>query len=83
MINKVYCLGTDGAESMVSANVGVASYFRNVNPFSLNIHCWLHRLALSNKDITKEIHYLKEVIHIITGFFIKFFIKDKSCSKRI
>ena len=82
---KVFCLGTDGAENMVSKNIGVASFFISFNPYLFNIHCWLHRLALSNKEISKEINYLDEVIHIICdiyNYFNKSAVRNKLLKER-
>ena len=79
-IQKVYALGTDGAENMVGVYNGVNTHFRSINPFLINIHCWLHRLALASKDITKDIAYLKEYKEIICdiySFFKKSAVKNK------
>jgi len=71
-IHKVISLGTDGAENMVGLNKGVNAHFRTINPFLLNVHCWLHRLALANKDIMKDLDYLKEFKGIICDLYTFF-----------
>ena len=62
---NIFGMSTDGAESMISIVNGVVGYFLRLNPFLLNSHCYLHKLALASKDTTKEINYRTVYIDIL------------------
>ena len=65
---------------MVGLHTGLVTRFKEKNPFLLNVHCWLHRIALAHKDVTKDIQYLKdfkELICDLHSYFAKSSVKSK------
>lgn len=49
-INKIVCLGTDGASAMVAENGFCGLFKRRLQPHVLKFHCAAHRLQLAVQD---------------------------------
>ena len=79
-LNKLCGIGTDGAASMIGIRKGMVSYFKELKPFMINVHCISHRLALANEKIKAKIPYLIDFIDIIAdiyAFFCKSSIRNE------
>lgn len=68
-IRKVVGLGTDGASSMASSQNGLNGLMKNLNPFTVHVHCVCHRLALSVSQACKDIQLAQAVTTMISTVY--------------
>ena len=59
-IAKVMALGSDGAAPMTGCKNGVGVQLRRVNPFMIQFHCAVHKLALCTAQAADSVSLMQK-----------------------
>lgn len=72
-MEKVVCIGSDGASVMIGHLGGVAARLCQMNCVCIGIHCVCHRYGLVNKDAFSLSPYIKHVFLNYVEFLFRYF----------
>ncbi|KAK5861548.1 hypothetical protein PBY51_022938 [Eleginops maclovinus] len=68
-LSRVIGLGSDGASVMMGRHGGVGALLKQVNPFSIQVHCVAHRAALAALDAEKSVDNITSYKNTISSVY--------------
>ena len=72
-LQKVYGLGTDGANVMTGSKTGLTRHFLRENPHLANTHCGAHRVALVSEQAAENIKAIQDFKSTVTSIYYYFY----------